>query len=85
MIKLPEPKEVKISRFYKDPVSGIKKYSFVIRCRDCSIEHKRGHMGCVNDGCKFMKDYDGFSNAFSEYRKQEILHIMMSGYYYPRG
>ncbi len=85
MNKFPEPKEVKISRFYKDPVSGIKKYNFIIRCRDCSIEHRRGHMGCVNDGCKFMKDYDNLNNVFSEYRKQEILHKMMSGFYHPRG
>lgn len=64
-----------------DPVTKIKKRSFIMNCENCSIFLGGYHIDCKKRGCKFQRVYKSFNPEISEDQKLRIMQIYMSGYY----
>ena len=71
---------VKYPLYRIDPLTKIKKSSFIMNCSNCSVFYN-DFTKCQKRGCQFQRLYKSLNPEISEEQKLRIMQIYMNGYY----
>ena len=84
MKEIKKPETVYLKNDYVDEITGIKKSSNIIKCKNCRV-YQINQSKCNRlQYCKFEELFKSLNPELSKDQRYKIIKIMMSGYYNPR-